>query len=76
MQVGSANGIAAVSGHKGLNCAFVPKIIGKTAAHLPAEVDSPMRAPGCHWEFWNGAIGLSTSLHVFEAGDEVGAASD
>jgi len=37
--------------------------------------DDSMMAPGCHWEF-GGAIGLSKSLCVFEAGNGVGEASD
>jgi hypothetical protein len=38
-------------------------------------VKSPMKAPGCPWEFWGGAIGLSNSLIVFDAGHPVGSAS-
>jgi hypothetical protein len=48
----------------------------RQTAQKPVTRDEPMKAPGCHWEFWNGAIGLSTDLSVFEAGDEVGTASN
>jgi hypothetical protein len=45
-------------------------------AHRPIIGDSPMKAPGCSWEFWGGAIGLSTSLCVFDKEHAVGHASD
>jgi hypothetical protein len=52
---------------------------GAERVRTVAQVKGPMNAPGCHWEFWGGAIGISTSLVVFEAGRaecKVGAAND
>jgi hypothetical protein len=47
----------------------MPKAAQKTSTPKKTETagdEAPMKAPGCHWEFWNGAIGLSTDLRVFE----------
>jgi hypothetical protein len=53
-----------------------PTNMSATAAHRPAIGDVPMKAPGCAWEFSGGAIGLSTSLCVFDGGIAAGHASD
>lgn len=38
--------------------------------------ESPMKAPGCVWEFWQGVIGITATLCVFEADIPVGYAGD
>ena len=76
---GSANFRPALTPATGVNQMAKAKRVHSTprqTAQKPVTRDEPMKAPGCHWEFWNGAIGLSTDLSVFEAGDEVGTASN
>lgn len=52
------------------------KTVRKTITSRKTEArDDTMKAPGCQWEF-GGAIGLSKSLCVFEAGNGVGGAGD
>jgi hypothetical protein len=49
-------------------------VIGSALATVmpKAEPIVPMKAPGCHWEFHGGAIGISESLYVFDAGVAAG----
>ncbi len=37
---------------------------------------SPMKAPGCVWQFWSGSIGLNDRSLCFDGGSPVGYATD
>jgi hypothetical protein len=64
IRAGSKNGI--VIGFMGVIGSALATVMPK------AEPIVPMKAPGCHWEFHGGAIGISESLHVFDAGVAAG----
>jgi hypothetical protein len=57
----------------GIGIGFMGVIGSALATVLPkAEPIVPIKAPGCHWEFHGGAIGISESLYVFDAGVAAG----
>jgi hypothetical protein len=57
----------------------MPKAAPETITPQKTETDGgypPMKPPGCRWQFWQGSVGISTDLTVFEGGDAVGVADN